>query len=52
MPELVTETSDGYLAVNYMAIIPILVEALKEQQTQIETLQLELVNIRTNCCRE
>lgn len=52
MPELVTETSDGYLAVNYIAIVPILVEALKAQQAQIETLQQELANIKTNCCRE
>ena len=52
MPELVTETSDGYLAINYVAIVPILVEALKAQQAQIEILQQELANIKTDCCKK
>ena len=52
LPELVTETPDGYLAVNYVAIVPILVEALKAQQVQIEKLQQELTDIQTNCCKK
>lgn len=52
LPQLVTEGEDGYLAVNYTALIPILVESLKEQQTQIEKLQQELADIQTNCCKK
>lgn len=51
LPELVTETPDGYLAVNYVAVVPILVEALKAQQDQIKKLQQEIADIRANCCR-
>jgi hypothetical protein len=36
-PELVKEDSDGYLAVNYQGMVPLLLEATKEQQKQIET---------------
>lgn len=35
-PELVKPGLEGHLAVNYVGIIPVLVEALKEQQMQIE----------------
>lgn len=38
-PEAVKETDNGVLTVNYQAIIPVLVEALKEQQKQIEELK-------------
>lgn len=51
MPELVTETQDGYLAVNYVALVPILVEAIKAQQVQIEKLQQQLTTIQTTCCK-
>jgi hypothetical protein len=39
VPEAVTEDENGYLNVNYDMIIPLLVEAVKEQQTQIEEIQ-------------
>lgn len=37
-PELVYEDENGYLSVDYMALIPVLVEAIKEQQVLIEKL--------------
>lgn len=36
-PELVRKDEAGYYAVNYDGFIPVLVEALKEQQTTVET---------------
>jgi hypothetical protein len=41
-PELVVEGADGYSAVNYTGLIPIIVEALKEQKMQIEELRSEI----------
>ncbi|MCC3156180.1 tail fiber domain-containing protein [Hymenobacter sp. 15J16-1T3B] len=41
-PELVTTGADGLKAVNYAQLTPVLVEALKEQQRQIEQLRAEV----------
>ncbi len=38
-PDLVEEDSDGYLHVDYIGLIPVLVESIKEQQNQIATLK-------------
>lgn len=38
-PGLVDKDSDGYLHVDYIGLIPVLVESIKQQQTQIATLQ-------------
>lgn len=38
-PELVEQDSSGYLYVDYMGLIPVLVESVKQQQQQIENLQ-------------
>lgn len=38
-PELVQESEDGILAVNYDGFIPILIESLKEQKREIELLK-------------
>ncbi len=38
-PELVVENSDGYNYVNYIGMIPVLLEAIKEQQQQINELK-------------
>lgn len=38
-PQLVNEDSKGYLAVNYQGMIPVLLEAVKEQQKQIDELK-------------
>lgn len=42
LPQLVSTDEKGYLSVNYTAMIPILVEAIKEQQALIEALQKEV----------
>jgi|GEM_PF-1303896 len=39
IPEAVMLKSDGYYAVNYQEIIPVLVEAIKEQQSTIDSLK-------------
>lgn len=46
-PELVKEDKDGYLSVDYISLIPVLVEAIKTQQTQIEELNTQIAN----CCQ-
>ena len=38
LPELVQENKDGHLFVDYKGLIPVLIEAIKEQQDQIETI--------------
>jgi hypothetical protein len=38
-PNLVFEDNEGYLSVNYIGLIPVLVEAIKEQQQQINELK-------------
>jgi len=38
-PELVSTDAEGYKAVNYAQLTPVLIEALKEQQQQIEALK-------------
>jgi hypothetical protein len=42
-PQLVKENEKGTLSVNYMGMVPVLLEAIKEQQQQIEELK-QLVN--------
>ena len=37
-PELVMQDNDGYYSVDYAKLTPVLIEAIKEQQKQIETL--------------
>ena len=39
LPEAVRHTPDGNMAINYNAIIPVLIEAFKEQQARIEQLE-------------
>ena len=39
IPDLVRTNNDGYKAIEYTNMVAILVEAMKEQQTQIETLE-------------
>ncbi len=41
-PELVNE-KEGTKSVNYLGLIPVLIEAIKEQQLQIEGLEMQLV---------
>ncbi|MGD1844687.1 MAG: tail fiber domain-containing protein [Salibacteraceae bacterium] len=37
MPEAVMPDQEGYFGVNYDAVVPVLVEGIKEQQAQLET---------------
>ena len=41
-PEMVDAPDGGYMAVNYGMLIPVLVEAIKEQQLLIEQLQIKV----------
>lgn len=41
-PDLVTEDADGHLSVDYMGLIPVLVQAMKEQQVKIAELEKKI----------
>ena len=45
LPELVSKDQKGYLAVDYTEVVPVLVEALRQQQQQIKGLQAQLKEI-------
>ena len=45
LPEAVTERKTGYLAVDYNDLIPLLIEAVKEQQMEIEKLKEQIHNL-------
>lgn len=42
-PELVVEGQDGTLGVDYTGLIPVLIEAIKEQQEEIEELKAAII---------
>ena len=46
LPEAVSTAPDGYLAVNYDGLIPVLIEAVKQQQRQIEALESEVTALK------
>lgn len=46
LPHLVSEDNQGYLSLNYIGLIPYLVDAIKEQNKQIEALQEQI----QECC--
>ena len=48
LPEIVIEDSTGEKAVAYMEIIPVLVEAMKEQQKIIENLESRIGKLEKN----
>lgn len=43
-PDLVSKDADGKLAIDYLGLIPVLVEAIKEQQEMIEQLREQIKN--------
>jgi hypothetical protein len=47
-PELVTQNNDGYYAVNYIGLIPLMVEALKELKKENENLQKQIDKLKDN----
>jgi len=46
IPEIVTTRDNGYMAVRYEKIVPLLIEAIKDQQKQIEDLKNEIKNLK------
>jgi len=42
LPEIVKERDDGYLAIKYEQLVPVLIEGIKEQQKQIDELKKKL----------
>jgi len=45
-PELVTEDDNEMLAVNYQGLVPVLINAIKEQQSEIDTYRNEVSELR------
>jgi Ca2+-binding EF-hand superfamily protein len=45
IPELVNTTDNGYKSVDYAKLVSVLVEAVKEQQKQIEALEERISSI-------
>jgi hypothetical protein len=41
-PELVSEDNNGMLAVNYQALVPVLINALKEQEDNYNELESQM----------
>ena len=44
-PELVSEDKNGMLAVNYQALVPVLINALKEQEEQFQNQEASLIEL-------
>ena len=49
LPEVIKEREDGFLALDYSKMMGLMVEAMKEQQTQIEKLRMDLDNYECKC---
>jgi FtsZ-binding cell division protein ZapB len=47
LPQLVYTSPDGYKSVSYEKLTPILTEAIKEQQHQIESFEIENNNLKS-----
>ena len=45
-PNVVADRQDGYKAVRYELLVPLLIEGIKEQQTQIKDLQDEILKLK------
>ena len=48
LPEVVTQRDNGYKAVKYEKIVPLLIEAIKEQQEEIELLKANYDDLKYN----
>lgn len=46
IPEVVSQQENGNLGVSYQHLTAVLVEAIKEQQTQIDSLRKEIENLK------
>ena len=49
LPQIVTTRENGYKAVKYEKLVALLIEGIKEQQTQIEKLRIDLDNYECKC---
>ena len=45
-PELVTEGGDGILSVNYQGLVPVLINAINEQDIKIAALEAQNAEIK------
>jgi len=50
-PELVSADEDGYLSINYIGLIPVLVEGMKEQQEVITEQKEEIADLQTRMAK-
>ena len=51
-PEIVfLDTTSNLYSISYTRLVPVLVEAIKEQQVQIEELKGKIISIEENCCK-
>ena len=48
LPEVITTDERGYLAIQYSNVVPVLVEAIKEQQKQIDAKDAAIEKIRSD----
>ncbi|MBK9402012.1 MAG: tail fiber domain-containing protein [Bacteroidetes bacterium] len=48
LPEVVATNDKGIMGINYTAIVPVLIEAIKEQQLAIDSLKIQL----QDCCNK
>ena len=46
LPELIGETPDGFLGVDYASMAPVLVGGIQEQQAQIDTMQGQIADLQ------
>ena len=46
LPDVVKEDENGMLGINYTELIPVLINAIQEQQTQINKLQEEINELK------
>lgn len=49
-PELTYTDNEGYLSIDYVSLIPVLVEATKQQQDIIDGLIARIETLEENCC--
>lgn len=47
-PELVSSDENGIYSINYIGLIPITIEAIKEQQTKLDSLQKQFNQLKNN----
>jgi hypothetical protein len=45
VPEVVTTDNNGYKGISYSKLVPVLIEAIKEQQKEIEELKLRITKL-------